>query len=128
MQKLLREHAPEKLLAFMFKHGQAAAACQLLFPPTGASASADANDYEPVTDRCTKHPCLIALLFEVFRIMQHMAYLLLFPLATFCLSCVTNSAHFRAETSGIWPTLGDQLTEKLPHGRVRRSYFDVQVW
>lgn len=57
VQKLLREHAPRQLLAFMFKHGQAAAACELLFPPTGAPVSADTSAAssvkgEPVTDRC----------------------------------------------------------------------------
>lgn len=33
MQRLLHEHAPGDLLPFMFRHGRAAAACELAFPP-----------------------------------------------------------------------------------------------
>ena len=32
-EKLLRNYCPSKLLAFMFRHGRASAACQLIFPP-----------------------------------------------------------------------------------------------
>ncbi len=38
LQKLLREHAPGALLPFMFRHGRAAAACELAFPPANGSA------------------------------------------------------------------------------------------
>lgn len=37
-EKLLSQHAPGKLLPFMFAHGHAAAACQLLYPPDPAAA------------------------------------------------------------------------------------------
>jgi hypothetical protein len=50
-QKLLREYAPGKLLPFMFKHGQVAAACKLLFPPAAGEAdnTNDAHSADPIT-------------------------------------------------------------------------------
>ena len=38
LQRLLREHAPDSLLPFMFRHGRAAAACELVFPPANGAA------------------------------------------------------------------------------------------
>lgn len=37
LQRLLQQHAPGSLLEFLFRHGRAAAACELLYPPSGAS-------------------------------------------------------------------------------------------
>ena len=56
-EKLLSQHAPAKLLPFMFAHGHAAAACQLLYPPapnaTGqlAQSQGTAADSAPATSR-----------------------------------------------------------------------------
>ena len=56
-EKLLRSYVPGKLLAFMFAHSHAAAACEMLFPAvpphTSAAhptAAADASRL-PITDR-----------------------------------------------------------------------------
>ena len=37
LQRLLHQHAPGSLLEFLFRHGRAAAACELHFPPSGVS-------------------------------------------------------------------------------------------
>ena len=56
-EKLLSQHVPARLLPFMFGHGHAAAACQLLFPPAGTSSAngrlvpEEASSGSPVTDR-----------------------------------------------------------------------------
>ena len=43
LQRLLHEHAPGSLLPFMFWHGRAAAACELVFPPANGFAEDSSN-------------------------------------------------------------------------------------
>lgn len=42
-ERLLSQHAPLKLLPFMFGHGRAAAACELLFPPARSPAAVNGS-------------------------------------------------------------------------------------
>jgi hypothetical protein len=44
LKRLLREHAPGSLLAFLFRHGRAAMACELLFPPADTPAGSNVSD------------------------------------------------------------------------------------
>ena len=63
-EKLMRSYSPRQLLGFMFKHGRASAACQLLYPPEATqedepepessatlslAASRSAFSYQPMT-------------------------------------------------------------------------------
>ena len=41
-EKLLRSYCPDKLLTFLFKHGRASTACQLMFPAANANAAVHA--------------------------------------------------------------------------------------
>lgn len=55
-EKLLRSYCPRRILAFMFRHGRAATACQLLFPAEGSSGAETAisgrSASTPVASRC----------------------------------------------------------------------------
>ena len=55
-EKLLRAHAPRALLSFLFRHGQAADACQLLYPPDSEEPIGvdDGTSSSPITSR--QHP------------------------------------------------------------------------
>ena len=46
LQRLLQQHAPGSLLPFLFRHGRAAAACELLFPPAEIANGKDSTGWK----------------------------------------------------------------------------------
>ncbi|CAL5220409.1 g2420 [Coccomyxa viridis] len=44
-ERLLHDHAPGSLLPFMFRHGRAAAACELAFPPASGAVGDSSNHH-----------------------------------------------------------------------------------
>ncbi|KAK9829097.1 hypothetical protein WJX72_003864 [[Myrmecia] bisecta] len=69
-ERLLREHAPGHLLRFMFKHGQAAAACQLLYPPVPAAGGKGGMPTGHTRLGTLEALCQLAVEFEEMRTLQ----------------------------------------------------------